>query len=103
MFFIGVGSSDSEDEDDVRVRQEIIHQELIGEIYGNNSEYFSNTPNHMSIEAPKSTPHSEVSTVRISSPNNLNRRIHHPIQEVRQDLRDNLRQEMIILVNRSWE
>ena len=32
VFFMGVGSSESEDEDDVRFRQELIHRELVGEI-----------------------------------------------------------------------
>ena len=31
------------------------------------------------------------------------RRTYHPIQEIRQDLRDNLRQEMTELTNQSWE
>ena len=52
---MGIGSSDSPDEDDVRVRHALIHQELIREIYGNNLEHFSDTPNHLSIEAPEST------------------------------------------------
>ena len=55
VFFMGVDCSDSEDEDDVRVKQELIHQELIGDIYSNNSKHFSDTPNHLSIEAPEST------------------------------------------------
>ena len=30
VFFMGVGSSDFEDKDDVRLRQELIHQKLVG-------------------------------------------------------------------------
>ena len=36
-------------------------------------------------------------------PNTLTRRVHRPIQEIRQDLGDNIRQEMLNLVNQSWE
>ena len=62
VFFMGVGSSDSEDESDVRFRQKLIHQQLIGEIMGDNFEHYSYTPNHLSrlsIEAPELTLHSE--------------------------------------------
>ena len=40
VYFMGVGSSKYEDEDDVMFREELIHQELIGEIMCNNSEHF---------------------------------------------------------------
>ena len=59
---------------------------------GDNSEHFSDAPNHLSrlsIEAPKSTLQSEASTARDDVPNSLTRRTYHPIQEIRQDLRDN--------------
>ena len=48
MFFKGVGSYDSKDESDVRFKQELIHQQLIGKIMDNNSKHFSDTPNHLS-------------------------------------------------------
>ena len=38
VFFMGVGSSGSEDEDDIRFRQELIHQQLIGEITDSNAD-----------------------------------------------------------------
>ena len=61
---MGIGSSKSEDKDDVRFRQELIHQELLGEIepshtiitphellqevINNGSEHFSDAHNHLS-------------------------------------------------------
>ena len=71
-----------------------------------NSEPFSDAPNHLSrlsIEAPKSTLHFEASIAKDGVPNSLTRRTYRPIQEITQDLRDNLRREMTKLTNRSWE
>ena len=48
VFFMGVGSYDSEDESNVRFREELIHQQLILEIMGNNSEHLSDVPYHLS-------------------------------------------------------
>ena len=103
---MGVGSSDFEDKSDVRFRRELIHQQLIGEIMDDNSEHFSDAPTHLSwlsIEAPETTLHSDASTARNDVPNSLTRRTYRPIQEIRQDLRDNLRREMTELINWSWE
>ena len=50
FFFMGVGSSDSEDEDDVRFRQELIHQQLIEEIMNSNADHSSEPYSNLSIE-----------------------------------------------------
>ena len=78
VFFMGVGSSDSKNESDVRFRHELIHKQLIGEIMDSNSEHFSEPPNHLSIEAP-----GEAFSVRNDIPNTLTRRTHCPIREIR--------------------
>ena len=87
VFFMGVGGSDSEDESDVRFRQELIHQQLIGEIMDNNPEQLSNAPNHLSrspTEALESTLYSQAPTTRDDVPNSMASRTYLPIQEIRQ-------------------
>ena len=57
VLFIGVGIFDSKDEDNVRFRQELIHQHLIGEIMDSNTDHSSETPNNLSIKALERTFH----------------------------------------------
>ena len=106
VFFMGVGSSESEDEDDVRFRQELVHRKPVGEIMYDNYEHFSDAPDHLSqlsIESLEFTLQNEASTTREGLPNPSTRRTCCRIREIRQDLRDNLRQEMTDHIHRRWE
>ena len=103
IFFMGVGSSDSEDEDDVRFRQELIRQQLIGKIMDSNADHSPEPHRDLSIEALEQTFHNETGLVTNNIPNNSTRGVHRPIQEIRQELRNDIRHEMINMVNRSWE
>ena len=97
VFFMRVSNSDSEDESDVRFRQELIHQQLIGEIMDDNSKHFSDAPNHLSrlsIKALESTLHSEASTTRDDVPSPLARGAYNHMRGIRQDLRGDLRREI---------
>ena len=99
VFFMGVGNSDSEDEDDVRFRQELIRQQLIGEIMDSNADRSPEPHRDLSVQAFEQTFHSETGMVTSNIPNNSTRGVHHPIQEIRQELRNDIRHEMINLVN----
>ena len=101
VFFMGVGNSDSKDEDDVRFRQELIHQQLIGEIMDSNADHSPEPHSNLSIKALEETFHNETRLVTNNIPNNSTREFHRPIQEIRQDLRNDIRHEMINLVNQS--
>ena len=67
----------------------------------NNFEHFYDAPNYLSQlseEAPEFTLQNEASITREGVPNILTRRTYRHIREIRQDLRDNLRQEMTNII-----